>query len=267
MTEHLPTRVAKTPSRGPDRRKLILLSLAAIAAALPGQAQTEKKPFSPAELDQMLAPIALYPDSLLSQILMACGLSPRDRRGGALAPGQSQRQGRCRGQGRRRQELGCQREIAGRLPVRPVAAQRASRLDAKDRRCADRTAAGCRHLDPAPARQGGGGRQPEERQGANRHHPNPGQRDRLRHSADRSRSRLCAELRSQHRLWPVARLQLSADLLSSDRRMLRRRRVAPGPDMGGGHRGGRRDVQQLELARQQRQLRERQRQPCGEHRP
>src|SRR6478735_5472460 len=73
MTEHLPTRVAEIPSRGLDRRKLMLLSLAAVAAALPGQAQTEKKPFSPAELDQMLAPIALYPDSLLSQILMASG--------------------------------------------------------------------------------------------------------------------------------------------------------------------------------------------------
>ena len=60
--------------------------------------------------------------------------------------------------------------------------------------------------------------------------------------------------------WPDS--ELSADLLSSGRR-----RVAPGPDMGGGHRGGRRDLQQLELGRQQRQLRERQRQPCGEHRP
>ncbi|MFZ0135193.1 MAG: DUF3300 domain-containing protein [Desulfobacterales bacterium] len=31
----------------------------------------ESKPFKPEELDQMLAPIALYPDSLLSQVLMA----------------------------------------------------------------------------------------------------------------------------------------------------------------------------------------------------
>ena len=36
-------------------------------------AQTEPKPFSPEELDQMLAPIALYDDALLSQILMAAG--------------------------------------------------------------------------------------------------------------------------------------------------------------------------------------------------
>ena len=35
------------------------------------QAPTERKPFSPEELDQMLAPIALYDDALLSQVLMA----------------------------------------------------------------------------------------------------------------------------------------------------------------------------------------------------
>jgi hypothetical protein len=34
-------------------------------------AQDDKKKFAPAELDQILAPIALYPDSLLSQVLMA----------------------------------------------------------------------------------------------------------------------------------------------------------------------------------------------------
>jgi hypothetical protein len=35
--------------------------------------QGATKTFKPEELDQMLAPIALYPDSLLAQILMACG--------------------------------------------------------------------------------------------------------------------------------------------------------------------------------------------------
>ena len=34
-------------------------------------AQDSKKPFTPEQLDQMLAPIALYPDALLSQTLMA----------------------------------------------------------------------------------------------------------------------------------------------------------------------------------------------------
>lgn len=37
-----------------------------------GVAKAEDKTFSEAELDQMTAPIALYPDSLLSQILIAC---------------------------------------------------------------------------------------------------------------------------------------------------------------------------------------------------
>ena len=57
-----------------SRRRMLVLSLATLAvAALPahGQAPTERKPFSPAELDQMLAPIALYDDALLSQVLMA----------------------------------------------------------------------------------------------------------------------------------------------------------------------------------------------------
>jgi Protein of unknown function (DUF3300) len=50
--------------------------LAALAVAAPiARAQTptpaERKPFSPEELDQMLAPIALYDDALLSQVLMA----------------------------------------------------------------------------------------------------------------------------------------------------------------------------------------------------
>jgi hypothetical protein len=51
---------------------MLVLSAATLAmVALPAQAQTERKPFSPEELDQMLAPIALYNDALLSQVLMA----------------------------------------------------------------------------------------------------------------------------------------------------------------------------------------------------
>jgi hypothetical protein len=56
------------------RRRMLVLSLATLALlGLPMQAhaQTERQPFSPAELDQMLAPIALYDDALLSQVLMA----------------------------------------------------------------------------------------------------------------------------------------------------------------------------------------------------
>lgn len=51
-------------------RKLIVALLAALAAASAALAQ-DRPSYSQAELDQMLAPIALYPDALLSQVLMA----------------------------------------------------------------------------------------------------------------------------------------------------------------------------------------------------
>src|SRR5512134_2398791 len=50
--------------------KLIAL-LAALILALPAARAEERAGLSQAELDQMLAPVALYPDSLLSQVLMA----------------------------------------------------------------------------------------------------------------------------------------------------------------------------------------------------
>jgi hypothetical protein len=56
----------------PGRRQLLAFSLATLGVvSLPSFAQTDKQPFSPEELDQMLAPIALYDDALLSQVLMA----------------------------------------------------------------------------------------------------------------------------------------------------------------------------------------------------
>src|ERR1700754_4103772 len=71
------TGTSKSTNRS-SRRRTLALFLAALAVATPlarVQAQaptpTERKPFSPEELDQMLAPIALYDDALLSQVLMA----------------------------------------------------------------------------------------------------------------------------------------------------------------------------------------------------
>lgn len=56
-----------------ERRRLLALSTAALALApFHGlRAQDSNKPFTTEQLDQMLAPIALYPDALLSQVLMA----------------------------------------------------------------------------------------------------------------------------------------------------------------------------------------------------
>jgi hypothetical protein len=52
--------------------KNLLIFVLSIAAAIPiASGQTRVATFSRAEIDQMLAPVALYPDPLLSQLLMA----------------------------------------------------------------------------------------------------------------------------------------------------------------------------------------------------
>ena len=55
------------------RASLLFVALATPAIAMAQTAATAAngKPFSQAEIDQMLAPIALYPDALLAQVLMA----------------------------------------------------------------------------------------------------------------------------------------------------------------------------------------------------
>jgi hypothetical protein len=54
-----------------DLTRLVLIPMVALLLWVPAAAQDEDLGFSAAELDQMLAPIALYPDVLLSQILIA----------------------------------------------------------------------------------------------------------------------------------------------------------------------------------------------------
>lgn len=51
--------------------KWMISALLAVVLASPAAHAQERPAFTQAELDQMLAPIALYPDSLLSQMLMA----------------------------------------------------------------------------------------------------------------------------------------------------------------------------------------------------
>lgn len=63
--------LAAHPAFGPTQFwRLLALALLLICALLP-RAHAQDKPFKDEELDQMLAPIALYPDSLLAQVLMA----------------------------------------------------------------------------------------------------------------------------------------------------------------------------------------------------
>ena len=55
------------------RRRLLGFSTMVLAwsPSLALRAQVTKKPFTPEQLDQLLAPVALYPDALLAQTLMA----------------------------------------------------------------------------------------------------------------------------------------------------------------------------------------------------
>ena len=50
---------------------LLILLMAVPSGVMAQETQLEETPFRPEELDQMLAPIALYPDSLLAQMLTA----------------------------------------------------------------------------------------------------------------------------------------------------------------------------------------------------
>jgi hypothetical protein len=51
--------------------KRLFAVLMALLVALPAAHAQERQPYTQGELDQMLAPVALYPDALLSQVLMA----------------------------------------------------------------------------------------------------------------------------------------------------------------------------------------------------
>jgi Protein of unknown function (DUF3300) len=52
-------------------RVLVWLVLGILCLPVPATAQDAPKSFKPEELDQLVAPIALHPDSLVAQILMA----------------------------------------------------------------------------------------------------------------------------------------------------------------------------------------------------
>ena len=67
------------------------------------------------------------------------------------------------------QGLGRQREVAGRLPADAGDDEQQPRLDPEARRRDDRPAEGRGRFHPAPARQGGGGRQPQDDAAAEGH--------------------------------------------------------------------------------------------------
>ena len=81
--------------------KQLLVWLFTVCMALPWplrlDAQGTGSVFKTEEIEQLVAPIALYPDELVSQILMAS--TPGDCAGGSLGKGEQEPERRCACQG------------------------------------------------------------------------------------------------------------------------------------------------------------------------
>jgi hypothetical protein len=110
----------KKERKGMEMKRTVLKTLAVFLALLLGapqgliaQSEGEDKPFKQEELDQLLAPIALYPDSLLAQILMASTYPLEVAQAGKWAEGEPEPRGRCAHRGSRRAKLGSERQVAG----------------------------------------------------------------------------------------------------------------------------------------------------------
>ena len=156
-------------------------------------------PQTPEQLQQLVAPIALYPDSLVAQILAASTFPGANRRSRSLGPGPSRPERRRAGASSRSTELGSQRESPHRLSHRPRQYGQESFLDLFARR---------RLLQPATGRDGRGSgnatesatnRQPQIHAATNCRTAGP----QHRHPTCRSANRLRPGIRS------VARLRLS----------------------------------------------------------
>ena len=196
-------------------------------------------------------------------------LSPGGGRGGALDAGQPQPQGRRRGPGGQGQGLGRQREVAGRLPADAGDDEQPPRLDPEDRRRDDRPAEGRGRFHPAPARQGGRGRQPQDHAAAEGHDADDGggRRSAIVIEPANPEVDLRAVLQSDLGLRAVALSGLSASLLSAAAQL--RRGAGDRHDVRAGRRGRGGDVRRLALGLERRrlgqQLHHRQRQPRDQH--
>ena len=205
------------------------------------------KPVAPAELDRLLAPVALYPDSLLAQILQ-CAQKPwkggcAGRVDGRPAGAQGQRAAGCRG------EVGLRAELRGarRVPGRRQRHGEPDRSDDEGRPGLHRGSQRRLRQRPAPAGEG------EERRDAEDHPAagglDPGDVDGRghRHRAGQPGRRLRAAIQPGSRLHP-ARLHDRRDP-GRGRRRLCRGRGRRDDRVHGRRRDRRRRQQQLLLRR------------------
>ena len=155
-------------------RKLLLAL--AIIIAWPGIAAaqtTDGKPplpeqtlLKPEQLDALVAPIALYPDELLANVLAASTYPLEVVQADRWVKAQQEPEGRCAQGGGRQAGVGRQRQGAGRYARCSRDDERQDRLDQESRRCRAGAAARRDGRDPAAARQGVGAQQARHQQAA-----------------------------------------------------------------------------------------------------
>jgi uncharacterized membrane protein YgcG len=208
----------------------------------PAAPQDDKKTLKPEELDQILAPIALYPDSLLSQVLMATGYPLEIVEAARWSKANPALKGDA--------AVAAVKDKSWDVSVKSLVAFPAVLTQLSDhlewtQKLGDRNdlaAAGRCGLDPATSRQGSGCRQSQERPAADRDEPGFGRGPHDRHRAGQPRGHLRAVLQPGLGLRRVALSRLSADLLSAAARL--RLWSGPGdrPVVGCRHRRSRLDV-------------------------
>ena len=121
------------------KKRPLIKALAVVLALLLGgpqgviaQGEGGDKPFKQEELDQLVAPIALYPDSLLAQILMASTYPLEVVQAAALGQGEPEPQGRCPDSGSGEAGLGPERQVAGEFSPGAGHDEREAGLDPED---------------------------------------------------------------------------------------------------------------------------------------
>ena len=149
-----------------------LLGFSALALTLGPSvlwAQDSKKPFTPEQLDQLLAPIALYPDALLSQTLMAATYPLEVVEAARWTQANPNLKGDAAVQAVKTKDWDVSVKSLVAFPQTLGDDEQQPRLDPEARRRDDRPAEGRGRFHPAPARQGRGGRQPQDDAAAEGH--------------------------------------------------------------------------------------------------
>ncbi len=220
-------------------RTIRLLGAALLLLAGMAMAQdAPQKTFRTEQIDQFVAPVALYPDALLSQIFMA-STYPSDV---AEAAAWSKANPKATGDAAVKQVSGKPWDPSVQSLVAFPGARpdgRAPGLGAEHRRCLPRTARRRDGVGTTPARAGTEGGKPENHRAAEGCREGDGTAD--DGDPDRARqsgSRLCAQLQPDRGVRHLGVSLLSADLLATAARLLPSRCDGPcrRPGVRHGHR-------------------------------